>query len=116
MNKNDVAAALPAVGDLLAALVPGALGATAAVLVQGAMSWTQRLIQLSVGIVVSYYVGEIAAEIFSIGPMVKQGIGFTAGIGAFEAVKRLRVTLGVVAAGAPKDLWDALKRKLGISE
>lgn len=107
---NDIVAFLQ---DYALGLVPGALGATVAIAVQGAMSWTQRFIQLSVGIIVSYYAGEIAAH-FGAEGVVKNAVGFTAGIGAFEVVKQLRVSLGEVAKNAPTDLWNTLKGLIGI--
>lgn len=106
----------PVAKTFLAALVPGAAGATVAVAVQGAMTWTQRFIQLTVGIAVSYYAGEVAADMFDISEVVRNGIGFTAGIGAFEIVKKLRLSLGEVAHTAPKDLWAFVKSRLGIKE
>lgn len=114
--KEYIAEALPGLKELIAGLVPGALGAAVAVAVQGAMSWTQRFLQLTVGIIVSYYAGEAAAALFDLSDVVKNGVGFTAGIGAFEVVKSLRVSLGDLAKRAPGDLWEALKTKLGFGK
>lgn len=106
MFKEYVLEHVPALREVAAGLVPGALGAAVAVAVQGAMTWTQRLIQLSVGIIVSYYAGEAASELFELSPMVKNSVGFVAGVGAFEISKNLRMSLGDLAKRAPGDAWN----------
>lgn len=97
-----------AAGALLAAktLVPGALGAAVAVAVQTSLTWAQRFVQLAVGIVVSYYAGEAGAALMGAEGVVKNAIGFTAGVGAFETAKALRTSLADVARTAPKQAWD----------
>lgn len=90
------------------ALVPGALGAAVAVAVQTALTWTQRFIQMAVGIIVSYYAGEAAAVLFGAEGVVKNAIGFTAGVGAFETAKALRVSIGDFVRESPKQLWTWL--------
>lgn len=87
------------------ALVPGALGATVAVAVQKALTWTQRFVQIAVGIIVSYYAGE-AAGTFGAEGALKNAIGFVAGLAAFETAKALRVSIAEVARTAPKQAWD----------
>ena len=93
---------------LAKALIPGALGAAVAVAVQTALTWTQRFVQIAVGIVVSYYAGEAAATLLGADGVVKNAIGFTAGVGAFETAKALRVSLGEFVREAPKQLWTWL--------
>jgi len=114
MTREDLAVHLPAITEFLKGLVPGALGAAVAVAVQGSMPWLQRFIQLTVGIVVSYYAGELAHALLGATDIAKSSVGFVAGIGAFEVVKKLRVSLGEVAQEAPRDVWAAVKRKLGL--
>lgn len=91
---------------LAKALVPGALGAAVAVAVQTALTWTQRFVQIAVGIIVSYYAGEAGAALLGAEGVVKNAIGFTAGVGAFETAKALRVSIAEVARTAPKQAWD----------
>lgn len=88
------------------ALVPGALGAAVAVVIQSSLTWSQRFVQMGVGIIVSYYAGEAAAELVGATGVVKNSIGFVAGVGAFETAKALRVSIGEVAATAPKQAWE----------
>lgn len=111
MNKEVIVDFVSTAKEIALALVPGALGASVAIAVQGAMSWTQRFIQLAVGIIVSYYAGEAAAEIFALNPATKNGIGFTFGIGAMEVVRNLRSSLGDLAKDAPRDIWEAIKKR-----
>lgn len=116
MNKQSFYDMLAVVREFASALAPGALGATVSVATQTGLTWAQRFLQLAVGIIVSYYAGEFAAHLFDLQDVAKSGVGFTAGIGAFEIVKHLRVSLGKVAEDAPTDLWSAVKRKLGIGQ
>lgn len=118
MNKQpflDLVAAAELARDLIAGLAPGALGAAVSVATQTGLTWLQRFLQLAVGIVVSYYAGEVAGE-FGAAGVVKSGISFTFGVGAFEIVKNLRTSLGSVAGEAPRDLWAAIKSKLGLGQ
>ncbi len=116
MNKQSLLDALAAVKELAAGLAPGALGATVSIMTQTGLTWAQRFIQLAVGIIVSYYAGEAASAVFGLSDIVKSGVGFTAGIGAFEIVKHLRASLGALADRLPGDIWSGLKRKLGFGE
>jgi len=104
--KDPILAALAELSALAKALIPGALGAAVAVAVQGALTWTQRFVQLLVGIIVSYYAGEAGAHLLGAEGVVKNAIGFTAGVGAFETAKALRVSIGEVARTAPKQAWE----------
>lgn len=95
------------------ALVPGALGAAVAVAVQTSLTWAQRFVQIAVGIIVSYYAGEAGAALLGADGVVKNAIGFTAGVGAFETAKALRVSLAEVARTAPKQAWDWWLARMG---
>lgn len=88
------------------AMLPGAMGAAVAVAVQGGLTWAQRFMQLCVGIIASYYAGEAANELIGASGVVKNAIGFTVGVAAFETVKALRVSIAEVAKTAPKQAWD----------
>lgn len=102
-NLSDVAHQLLTFSKTL---VPGALGAAVAVAVQQGLTWLQRFVQLVVGIVVSYYAGEAAAQIAGAEGVLKNAIGFTAGVAAFETAKALRTSIAEVAKSAPKQAWD----------
>ena len=104
--KHTLAEILAPLMLLAKAMVPGALGAAVAVAVQSGLTWTQRFLQLAVGIIVSYYAGEASTALFDVEDVVRNAIGFTAGIAAFETVKSLRVSIAEVAKTAPKQAWD----------
>jgi hypothetical protein len=95
------------------ALVPGALGAAVAVAVQTTLTWTQRFVQIAVGIIVSYYAGEAAAVLMGAEGVLKNAIGFTAGVGAFETAKALRTSIAEVARTAPKQAWEWWLARIG---
>ena len=103
--KQYLLEALEAILAFTSALVPGALGAAVAIAVQTTLTWTQRFLQLVVGIVVSYYAGEAAAHLLGAHGVLKNAIGFTAGVGAFETAKALRVSIGDFVRESPKQLW-----------
>lgn len=88
------------------AMLPGAMGAAVAVAVQSGLTWGQRFLQLCVGIVASYYAGEAAFELFGVTGVVKNAVGFTVGVAAFETVKALRVSIADVAKTVPRQAWD----------
>lgn len=90
------------------AMLPGALGAAVAVSVQQGLTIAQRALQLVVGIIVSYYAGEAASELLGAVGVIKNAVGFTAGVAAFETVKALRVSFAEVARRAPSQLWEWL--------
>lgn len=114
MNKQNLLDALAVFKEIAAGLAPGALGATVSIMTQTGLTWAQRFVQLAVGIVVSYYAGEVASNVFGLSDIVKNGVGFTAGIGAFEIVKHLRTSLGALADRLPGDIWETLKSKIGL--
>lgn len=104
--KEQLAELLHTLAAFAKAMVPGALGAAVAVAVQSGLTWGQRFLQLCVGIIASYYAGEAANEIMGATGVVKNAIGFTVGIAAFETVKALRVSIAQVAHDAPRQAWD----------
>ena len=113
MNKQILYDLLDLLRDLLGGLAPGAFGAAVSVATQTGLTWLQRFIQLAVGIIVSYYAGEAASELFGVDGVIKSGISFTFGVGAFEIVKNLRASLGEVAGDAPRDIWATIKARFG---
>jgi hypothetical protein len=116
MNKQTILDLFGVAREYAAGLAPGALGAAVSVMTQKGLTWAQRFIQLAVGIIVSYYAGAVAQEMLGLSEVAKSGVGFTAGIGAYEIVKHLRTSLGKLADQAPADVWAAIKRKLGLGE
>lgn len=113
MDKTYISEAIVSLREIAIGLTPGALGAAVSVATQTGLTWLQRFLQLTVGIIVSYYAGEIAEAVFGLPEMVKSGIGFVAGLAAFEVVKNLRTSLGSLALTAPQDLWDNVKSWFG---
>lgn len=114
--KLDLIDAALRVGDFLAGLVPGALGAIVATAYEKGLTWGQRFLQLAVGIVVSYYVGAAFSAVFGASDFLRQGVSFTAGMIAYKAVPVFIQNWVSTAAEVPGDLWSAVKAKIGIKE
>lgn len=112
--KSTIYEVVAPIVPVLQALVPGAFGAAVAVAVQRGLTWLQRFVQLAVGIVVSYYAGEAASSLFGFDGAVKNGVGFVAGVAAFETVKTLRTSIADVAKDAPRQLWERVMSKLDV--
>lgn len=113
MNKNDIQTLVTAAADFLAGLVPGAIGATLNIAFQTGLTWTQRFIQLATGIIVSYYAGEAAREVFHLTQFATDSVSFTAGLVAYNTAKRLNDAIPEVVARIPGELWDSVKARLG---
>ena len=92
------------------ALLPSAIGATVAVALKRGLTWTERLVQIAVGICVSWYVGVAAKAMFDVGPFMMQAIGFTAGLLAYDALPRFRERLIIVVTEIP----DGLRARFGL--
>jgi hypothetical protein len=84
---HDASEALKAAA---AALAPAAFGSTVAVLVKRGLTWTERFLQIAIGIVVSWHAQLAAIAIFAPDPFLSQAIGFTAGLLAYDALPRFR--------------------------
>jgi hypothetical protein len=98
----------------LGGLVPGAIGAAVGVMFQGALPWTQRLLQFAVGLAVSHYAGGALVALFPDWPtIVQDAVKLGIGMSAFEGAKRFRLSMIEVAGKAPGDLWDRLKDFMG---
>jgi hypothetical protein len=113
MNKTFINDALQWLRDVAVILAPGALGAAVSIATQTGLSWAQRFLHLAIGIIVSYYVGEAARDVFGLSDMVKSSIGFVAGLAAFESVKNLRGSIAEIAKTAPHDIWNNVKSWFG---
>ncbi|TMJ19036.1 MAG: hypothetical protein E6G92_04280 [Alphaproteobacteria bacterium] len=107
---------LAAIKNLAAALAPSAIGATVAVALKGGLSWTQRLIQIAIGICVSWYVRLAFEAIFDVGDFMGQAIGFTAGLIAYDALPRFRERAIAVVAELPDIARAWLRRRREESE
>lgn len=106
-HLEDIAHAFLA---FLATLVPGALGSAIAQLWERGLSWSQRLIQWTAGIIVSHYVSAGVGAWLHLDPSVAQAIGFVIGLIAFRATPAF-IAAAVAAAGA---LPGGLLAKLGL--
>ncbi|HEY0623182.1 hypothetical protein [Sphingomonas sp.] len=90
------------------------IGAALGVIFQGALPWTQRILQFAVGLVVSHYAGGALLALFPDWPtIVQDAVKLGIGMSAFEGAKRFRLALIEVASRAPGDLWDHLKGLFG---
>lgn len=111
VNKTEVYAVLHTTLDWLSGLVPGAIGAAVAQSYVAGLTWLQRFVQLSIGIVTSYFVSRIAVELFNPGPFVLQGVSFTVGMVAYRAIPEFTAGFASTAHDAPRDVWGWLKGK-----
>lgn len=100
-----------AVAAAAAALMPSAFGATVAVALKRGVHWTERLLQIFIGVVVSYYVCLAAEELFEFGPFMDQAIAFTSGLLAYDALPRFRDRTVVLIGELPDSVRDLFARK-----
>lgn len=98
------------------ALAPSAAGATIATLIKRGLSWTERAVQIFVGIVVSWYARMAIDAIFAPDPFLSQSIAFTIGLLACDALPRLRERAIVRIAELPDVIADFLTRRRGGGE
>lgn len=104
---------IEAFSNFVAALAPSAIGATIAVALKRGMTWTERLIEILIGICVSWYVRIGFESLFDVGPFMGQAIGFTAGLLAYDALPRFRERAIALLGEAPDMLRDWLTRRKG---
>lgn len=116
MDKNDLHGYLQAVLTFLGGIAPGAIGAAVAVAYEKSLTWGQRFLQFAIGIIVSYFATLVVRENTSFGPFLIQSISFTVGLIAYKAVPGFTESAAETARSVPKDLWDFVKRKLGMGE
>lgn len=92
---------------LLAALVPGAIGATVTLAFERGLTWSQRFLQLAVGTIVSFYAARMVGAIWhGIDPLLLEGVKFTIGMIAFKATPRFIASAVDVVAGLPPLIRD----------
>lgn len=94
-----------------AALAPAAIGATVQQLYRRGLSWGERVAQMFVGIVVSYFAGLALVAIFEPHPFIAQAIGFVLAMIAYEAVPGFTSNAVDVVAGLPAMLRDRFLTK-----
>lgn len=111
MNKQLISDAINASLTFLSGLVPGALGAIVSLAYEKTLTWTQRFLQLSVGIVVSYFAGGALEATFRPAAFVAQGFAFTVGMIAYRSTPRFIQSAEDTIAGIP----EAIRDKIGLS-
>lgn len=108
---HDIVAALLA---FLIGLMPAALGAAVSLAYETGLTWGRRFVQLSVGVVTSYFATRVAGAVWPLSHFVEQGVGFVVGMIAYRSVPRFRDGLVEAIAELPGRVMDALpflKRK-----
>lgn len=110
MTKHDLLAASQALLEFASGLVPGALGAAVATAYERGIPWLQRLTQLAVGIIVSYFGGRVFDALLPhTHEFVRQGVTFSIGLVAYNAVPGFIKSFANTLQKVPGDLWDWIK-------
>lgn len=112
----ETTAVLAAIWSFVKGLLPGAFGAAVAVSMDKSADFLTKTVQFFAGIVVSYYAGAAIQEATSFGPMVQQSISFTLGMIAYKSAKSFIKGAEETAGSIPRDLWDGLKKRLGLGK
>jgi hypothetical protein len=92
----------------LTSLVPAALGAVVSLLVETGLTWAQKVMQVWVGIVVSYFMTNAVGALVSLHHFVAQAIGFVFGMIAFKAAPGFITGCSAVLAELPGKLSERL--------
>ncbi len=92
----------------IVSLVPAGLGAVVSLLVEAGLTWGQRITQVWVGIVVSYFVTNAANAMFGLHPFVSQAIGFLVAMVAFKGAPGFIAGCSAVLAELPGKLSERL--------
>lgn len=77
-----------AILSFLIGLVPAALGAAVSLAYETGLTWSRRFLQMSVGVIVSYFAGGAIGAVMTLNPFVLQAVGFVIGMIAFKATPR----------------------------
>ena len=89
-------------------LVPAGLGSVVSLLVETGLTWGQRIAQVWVGIVVSYFVTNATNAMFGLHPFVAQAIGFLVAMVAFKGAPGFIAGCSAVLAELPGKLSERL--------
>jgi hypothetical protein len=106
-----IADAAEASKAVAAALAPSALGATIAVTMKRGLTWAERLVQIFVGICVSWYARVGIEALTDVDPFFAQSIAFTVGLIAYDALPRFRERTIAFVAEFPDLLRDWASRR-----
>lgn len=114
MNKIDFVAYAEPLWRIASDNFPSAIGAFLGVVFQGdTLTWTQRILQFTVGLIVSHYVGGWLIDFFDLTGMAADSVKLGFGMSAYEAARRFRTGLIDVAGKAPADIWESIKSFFG---
>lgn len=90
-------------------LVPAALGAAVSLAYETGLTWSRRFLQMSVGIVVSYFATGVIRVLWPWGhpdPFVIQAVGFVVGMIAFKATPKFIAGLSERVTDIPAAFFD----------
>ncbi|HEX8583066.1 MAG TPA: hypothetical protein VF680_01485 [Allosphingosinicella sp.] len=93
------------------ALMPAAIGATVSQAFKRGLSYGERLIQILVGICVSYFAGGAINAIFEPSPLVAQAVTFVFAMVAYEATPKFIHNATEVLGQLPAELRDRFLKK-----
>jgi len=93
---------------LLASLAPSGLGAIVSQCVEPGLTLRQRIVQVWVGMVVSYFMTNAVGVFVTLHPFVLQAIGFVCGMIAFKAAPGFITGCSAVLAELPGKLSERL--------
>ncbi|CAN5774466.1 hypothetical protein BH11PSE6_BH11PSE6_01800 [soil metagenome] len=111
MDKHSLPELFAALITFLAGLTPAAMGAAVSLAYEKGLTWRDRFIQFSVGVVVSYFAGGLVGALWPwkpLDPFVLQGITFTLGMIAFKATPKFISSCSDAIGTLPGELRDRL--------
>lgn len=91
-----------------AGLTPAALGAAVSLAYEKGLTWTERFIQMAVGVIVSFFVGRAVNAVHPLDPFVLQAVGFVTGMIAYKSAPKLIEGAAAAIAALPGSLKDWL--------
>ena len=90
-------------------LTPAALGAAVSLAYETGLTWSRRFLQMSVGIVVSYFSTGVIRVLWPWGhadPFVIQAVGFVFGMIAFKATPKFIAGMSERVTDIPAAIFD----------
>ncbi|HET9510007.1 MAG TPA: hypothetical protein VFO80_02560 [Sphingomonas sp.] len=108
MDKATLQHALDVIGAFLLGLMPAALGAAVSLAYEKGLTWGDRFVQFSVGVIVSWFATRAVGAIMQLDPFVLQGVAFTLGMIAFKAAPGFVSSSAAVLAELPAQIRDRL--------